>query len=107
MITDNEDRKDDLKTEVDSFEFPGVDPKFRKPLADLIFEYILSFASSSSELGSTDLIKHIIATQGRGPIRLRPCRIHEKYRDIVFQLLAELKAAGIIEELRIILIKKN
>ena len=114
VITDDEVRKDDLRKEVDSFEFPGVDPKFRKPLADLIFEYILIFASSSSELGSTDLIKHTIDTQGRGPIRLRPYRIHVKYRDIVIKLLAELKAAGIIEESIsawaapvVIVIKKN
>ena len=86
VITDDEVRKDDLRKEVDSFEFPGVDPKFRKPLADLIFEYILIFASSSSELGNTDLIKHTIDTQGRGPIRLRPYRIHVKYIEI--QLLS-------------------
>jgi hypothetical protein len=114
VITDDEVKKDDLRKEVDSFEFPDVDPKFRKPLADLIFEYILIFASSSSELGSTDLIKHTIDTQGRGPIRLRPYRIHVKYRDIVIKLLAELKAAGIIEESIsawaapvVIVIKKN
>jgi len=114
VITDDEVKKDDLRKEVDSFEFPGVDPKFRKPLADLIFEYILIFASSSSELGCTDLIKHTIDTQGRGPIRLRPYHIHVKYREIVIKLLAELKAAGIIEESIsawaapvVIVIKKN
>ncbi len=65
-------------------------------------------------MGSTDLIKHTIDTQGRGPIRLRPYRIHVKYIDIVLKLLADLKKAGIIEELIsvwaapvVIVIKKN
>ncbi|KAK4045448.1 hypothetical protein OUZ56_033054 [Daphnia magna] len=34
------------------------------------------FASTTGELGKTGLVKHHINTEGQGPIRLRPYRIH-------------------------------
>ena len=34
------------------------------------------FASSTGDLGKTGLVKHHINTEGQGPIRLRPNRIH-------------------------------
>ncbi len=49
-------------------------------------------------MGSTDLIKHSIDTQGRGPIRQRPYRHPWSHTAALQWQLSELKKAGIIVE---------
>ncbi|KZS20261.1 Uncharacterized protein APZ42_013108 [Daphnia magna] len=49
-----------------------ADPEFQVPLSNLLNDFPDLFASKDSELGNTNLIKHPIDTQGRGPLRQRP-----------------------------------
>ena len=48
------------------------------------------FASTAGELGKTGLVKHHINTEGQGPIRLRPYRIHQKDKSELDSILQEL-----------------
>ncbi|KZS10453.1 Uncharacterized protein APZ42_025109 [Daphnia magna] len=52
-----------------------VDTEFQVPLSKLLNGLHELFASKDSELGNTNLIKHTIDTQGRGPLRQRPYRV--------------------------------
>ena len=48
------------------------------------------FASSTGDLGKTGLVKHHINTEGQGPIRLRPYRIHHNEKEELNSILQEL-----------------
>jgi hypothetical protein len=48
------------------------------------------FASKTGELGKTGLVKHHINTEGQGPIRLRPYRIHQNNKSELESILQEL-----------------
>ncbi|KAI9557198.1 hypothetical protein GHT06_017013 [Daphnia sinensis] len=52
-----------------------IHPPANTPLSQLLNDFHDFFASKDSELGNTNLIKHAIDTQGRGPLRQRPYRI--------------------------------
>ncbi|KZS04744.1 Uncharacterized protein APZ42_032241, partial [Daphnia magna] len=51
-----------------------VDPEFQVPFSKLLNDFHDLFASKDSELGNTNLIKHTIDTQRRGPLRKRQYR---------------------------------
>ena len=55
------------------------------------------FASTTGELGKTGLVKHHINTEGQGPIRLRPYRIHQNERRELESILKELLDNKIIQ----------
>ncbi|KZR97009.1 Uncharacterized protein APZ42_008341 [Daphnia magna] len=48
-----------------------VDEENKENLRRLIINNYNSFAFKTSELGHTTLVKHVIDTQGQGPIRQR------------------------------------
>lgn len=54
------------------------------------------FASNASQLGSTGLVKHVIDTQGEGPIRLRAYRASAKQKSIATKIINELLETNII-----------
>jgi len=54
------------------------------------------FATSTGELGKTGLVKHHINTEGQGPIRLRPYRIHKNEKHELDGIIQELLVNKII-----------
>ena len=54
------------------------------------------FATSTGELGKTGLVKHHINTEGQGPIRLRPYRIHQNEKHELDGIIQELLVNKII-----------
>ncbi|KZS19907.1 Uncharacterized protein APZ42_013703 [Daphnia magna] len=55
----------------------GVD---RTSITNFLIDRKSIFASTTGELGKTGLVKHHINTEGQGPIRLRPYRIHQNVK---------------------------
>ena len=55
-----------------------------------------TFASTTGGLGKTGLVKHHINTEGQGPIRLRPYRIHQNEKKELDSILQELLVSKII-----------
>ena len=54
------------------------------------------FATSIGELGKTGLVKHHIDTEGQGPIRLQPYRIHQNEKHGLDGIIQKLLANKII-----------
>ncbi|KAI9554902.1 hypothetical protein GHT06_020180 [Daphnia sinensis] len=73
-----------------------VDPEFQAPLSQLLNDFRDLFASKDSELGNTNLIKHTINTEGRGPIRQRPYRVTNNQRKILEDKVQEMLEAKVI-----------
>ena len=88
-----EEEKLDLTTTLSE-----VAPQYRKIVSKIIQDYNNLFAKKNSQLGCTDLVRHSIDTQGRGPIRQRPYRHPRRHAIALQRQLMELKKAGIIIE---------
>uniref|UniRef100_A0A0P4ZJF0 RNA-directed DNA polymerase n=2 Tax=Daphnia magna TaxID=35525 RepID=A0A0P4ZJF0_9CRUS len=73
-----------------------VDPEFQAPLSQLLNDFHDLFASKDSELGNTNLIKHTIDTEGRGPIRQRPYRVTNNQRKLLEDKVQEMLDAKVI-----------
>ena len=54
------------------------------------------FATKTVELGCTGLVKHVIDTEGQGPIRLRPYRASARQKEIATTIINELLDTKII-----------
>ncbi|KZR95999.1 Uncharacterized protein APZ42_009913, partial [Daphnia magna] len=65
-------------------------------LSKLLNDFHDLFASKDSELGNTNLIKHTIDTQGRGPIRQRPYRVTNNQRKLLEDKVQEMLQANVI-----------
>ena len=87
-----------IDDELDLTIIRDVDPQFQKPVLQILTDFKKMFATKNTQLGSTDLIKHSIDTQGRGPIRQRPYRHPRSHTAALQRQLSELKKAGIIVE---------
>jgi hypothetical protein len=74
-----------------------VDLEFQAPLSNLLNDVHDLFASKHSELGKTNLIKHTIDTQGRGPIRQRPYRVTINQRKLLEDKVKEMLGANVIQ----------
>ncbi len=86
-----------IDDELDFSIIRDVDPQFQEPVLQILTDFKKMFATKNSQLGSTDLIKHSIDTQGRGPIRQRPYRHPRSHTAALKRQLSELKKAGIVE----------
>ncbi|KZS10356.1 Uncharacterized protein APZ42_025183 [Daphnia magna] len=71
-----------------------VDTEFQAPLSKLLNDFHDLFASKDSKLGNTNLIKHTIDTQGRGPIR--PYRVTNNQRKLLEDKVQEMLQANVI-----------
>ncbi|KZR97291.1 Uncharacterized protein APZ42_007922, partial [Daphnia magna] len=69
---------------------------FQAPLSHLLNDFYDLFASKDSELGNTNLIKHTIDTEGRGPIRQRPYRVTNNQRKLLEDKMQEMLDAKVI-----------
>lgn len=76
---------------------PNLPKEQTEPLKALLFEKANIFASNTSELGSTGLVKHTIDTQDKGPIRLRPYRTSPRQREAAEKIINELLENKIIQ----------
>lgn len=68
-----------------------------RQLRELLEEYSDVFALSDSELGCTDLAKHIIDTGDNRPIKQQPYRTPSVHREKICQMVVEMKDQGIIK----------
>ncbi|KZS19683.1 Uncharacterized protein APZ42_013855 [Daphnia magna] len=73
-----------------------VNPKFQAPPSQLLNDFLDLFASKDSKLGNTNLIKHTIDTEGRGPIRQRPYRVTNNQRKLLEDKAQEMLDAKVI-----------
>ncbi|KZS06792.1 Uncharacterized protein APZ42_029632 [Daphnia magna] len=73
-----------------------VDLEFQVPLSKLLNDFHDLFASKDSELGNTNLIKHTIDTEGRGPIRQCPYRVTNSQRKLLEDKVQEMLNAKVI-----------
>ena len=67
-----------------------------KQLKELLRESADVFALDDSELGCTDLVRHVIDTGDHSPLRQPPHRTPMVYRDKIEQLVDEMQGRGII-----------
>ncbi|KAI9554949.1 hypothetical protein GHT06_020230 [Daphnia sinensis] len=84
------------KEKIEPIVISDVDPKFQAPLFKLLNDFHDLFASKDSELGNTNLIKHTIDTQGRGPLRQRPYRVTNNQRKLLDDKVQEMLEADVI-----------
>ena len=68
-----------------------------KQLKELLRESADVFALDDSELGCTDLVRHVIDTGDHSPVRQPPHRTPMVYRDKIEQLVDEMQGRGIIQ----------
>ena len=66
-------------------------------LKELVRDSADVFALDDSELGCTDLVRHVIDTGDHSPIRQPPHRTPMVYRDKIEQLVDEMQGRGIIQ----------
>ena len=66
-------------------------------LKDLLTEYQHVFALDNSELGSTDLVEHLIDTGDSKPIHQHPRRIPFALREKVDEMVQEMLEQGVIQ----------
>ncbi|KAI9550717.1 pol polyprotein [Daphnia sinensis] len=75
---------------------PNIDEENKEKLRRLIIDNYNSFAFKTSELGHTTLVKHVIDTQGQGPIRQRAYRTSPKQKEVAQKIIKELMQNKII-----------
>ncbi|KZR98175.1 Uncharacterized protein APZ42_006531, partial [Daphnia magna] len=75
---------------------PDIDEKNKENLRRLIINNYNSFAFKTSELAHTTLVKHVIVTQGQGPIRQRAYHTSPKQKEIAKNIIEELMQNKII-----------
>ena len=66
-------------------------------LRELLEEYSDVFALSDSELGCTNLAKHVIDTGDHRAFKQQPYRTSVVHRNTIGQMVAEMKDQGIIQ----------
>ena len=75
---------------------PDVAENIKSELRSLLLDHQNIFAFQTSDLGNTGLVKHVIDTQGQGPIRQRPYRASPRQREVAKNIIDELLANDII-----------
>ena len=96
--TSGHDRKASLLQQLD-LKVDHLTPEDRSRLESLIGDYSDVFALDSSELGTTDVVKHTIDTGGHPPIKQPPRRTPFALRMKV-ELVREMLSQGVIEQSR-------
>lgn len=83
---------------VDNIRFGPLNEKERNDLIDLLCKYGDCFASSTRELGCTNLLEMKIKLTTDQPVYRQPYRLSHKEQEIVRSKVTELLDAGIIKE---------
>ncbi|KZS17057.1 Uncharacterized protein APZ42_017102, partial [Daphnia magna] len=87
---------DPINTAAVESALPDIDEENKEKLRRLVINNYNSFAFKTSELGRTTLVKHVIDTQGQGPIRQRAYRTSPKQKEIAKNIIEELMQNKII-----------
>ncbi|KAI9552203.1 hypothetical protein GHT06_022542 [Daphnia sinensis] len=85
-----------LPPEILEASLPDVAEDVKNSLRNLLLANKHVFAFKTSDLGNTGLVKHVIDTQGLGPIRQRPYRASPHQKEASKKIIEELLANNII-----------
>lgn len=85
-----EEKLSDILSQID------VEKEYAIPVKKLLEGYIDMLATTTTELGSSDVIKHKIDTQGEMPIRQRPYRATPKQKEEINRQVSDMLKAEII-----------
>ena len=77
-------------------ESPDLKGEDLKILSLFLRQHSHMFATKTAELGCTGLVKHVIDTEGQGPIRLRPYRASARQKEVATAIINELLDTKII-----------
>ena len=66
-------------------------------LKALLTEHSGAFEMNKSELGHTNVVRHVIDTGSTGPIKQQPYRTPVVQRDHIAQLIAQMQTQGIVK----------
>lgn len=75
---------------------PDIDEITKDKVRSLIINNYRNFAFKTDEFGHTNLVKHSIDTQGKGPIRQRAYRNSTKQKEIAQEIIDDLLENKII-----------